>query len=375
MFLTIITFFVVLSLLVFVHEFGHFWIARFFGLKPEEFGFGLPPRVFGVYKNKAGRWLKTFWRQKVDDADDTIYSINLFPIGGFVKLGEDDVPDDDPNHFNNKPVWQRLSIVAAGVTMNIVLAAVLVSFGYMIGSPQVINDNLSERANVKERRVQVAEVFLSSPAAEAELETGDTIVAVDSQLVSSSEFLQNYTDQRVGEEVIYKIKRRGIETQKKIIPEIRPETNRGGIGIGIAETGNVSYPIHIAIWEGVKTTLFWTWFIIVAFYSLIKDLILGLGVTIDLGGPVRIAQITGDAARMGLAYLINFTAILSINLAIINAFPFPALDGGRIIFLLIEKLKGSPVRKETEAVIHNIGFALLMVLIILVTYRDIVRVL
>jgi len=151
------------------------------------------------------------------------------------------------------------------------------------------------------------------------------------------------------------------------------ETGRGGVGIGIVETGIVRYPWYLAIWEGITATLFLTWAIIVAFYELIKGLIIGQGVSVDIGGPVRIAQITGDAARMGLSYIINFAAFLSINLAIINFLPIPALDGGRVLFLMIEKIKGSPIKRETEATIHNIGFVLLMILIVLVTYKDIAR--
>ena len=128
-----------------------------------------------------------------------------------------------------------------------------------------------------------------------------------------------------------------------------------------------------AIWNGIKTTLFLTWYIIIAFYMLIKGLILGQGLSVELGGPVRIAQITGDAARMGLPYLINFSALLSINLAIINALPFPALDGGRILFIFLEKIIGRPIKKEIEGTIHYIGFILLMVLVLLVTYKDIMR--
>ena len=165
----------------------------------------------------------------------------------------------------------------------------------------------------------------------------------------------------------------GEEFEKLIKPELLEETNKGGIGVGIVETGIVRYPVHLAVWNGIKTTFKLTWYIMVAFYDLFKDLILGRGLSVDLGGPVRIAEITGEAARMGFSYLINFAALLSINLAIINALPIPALDGGRVLFLAAEKLMGRPMRKELEAAIHNIAFILLIALVLLVTYKDILR--
>ncbi|MDP2736944.1 MAG: site-2 protease family protein, partial [bacterium] len=158
-----------------------------------------------------------------------------------------------------------------------------------------------------------------------------------------------------------------------IMPEVLTETGLGGIGIGIIETGIVSYPWYLAIFEGIKTTLFLTWAIIMAFYELIKSLTLGQGVTADLSGPVGIATLTGQVARLGFVYLLQFTALLSINLAVINFFPFPALDGGRVLFLIIEKIKRSPVKAEVEGAIHNIGFVLLMALILMVTFLDIAK--
>lgn len=374
MFLTIITFLVILSVLVFVHEWGHFWTARRFGLKPEEFGFGFPPRVWGRYRAKDGTWKTVKGKQEVTDAADTIYSVNLLPIGGFVKLGEDDTEEtNDPNHFNNKPIWQRAIILLAGVTMNVILAAVLISFGFMVGLPQVLGD-LHSSAKISERKIQIVEVLKNVPAAEAELEAGDIIVSVAGETFATTGELQNFVSKREGQVLTYAIKRKTEIIEKDIKPEIIGATGDAGIGIGIAETGIVRYPVHIAVWEGVKITVYLTMAITMAFYDLIKGLVTGAGVSIDVGGPIRIAQITGDAMRMGLAYLINFAALLSINLAIINAFPFPALDGGRIVFLIFEKIKGKPVRREVEAALHNIGFALLMILIVLVTYKDIARI-
>lgn len=372
MFLTIIIFIAVLSLLVFAHEMGHFWVARRFGLKPKEFGFGMPPRAFGIYKDKNGKWKKTRGSKEVKDASDTIYSINWLPLGGFVALGEDDDATDDPNHFHNKPAWQRFLILVSGVSMNVLLAAVLISFGLMIGLPQTI-DETDIAAKVSDRKIQIIEVLPDSIAFNAGIKTNDIILGLNGDDFSNSEELQNYVDTNIDKEIIYNIKRGQEEIEFKLTPRVREDTNRGGIGIGIIDTGIVKYSFFQAIWNGFKITLFLTWYILIAFYELIKGLIMGQGLSVELGGPVRIAQITGDAARMGLPYLINFSALLSINLAIINILPFPALDGGRILFIFLEKIIGRPVKKELEGTIHYIGFILLMILIVLITYKDIAR--
>jgi regulator of sigma E protease len=374
MFLTIITFILVLSVLVFVHEFGHFWVARKLGVKAEEFGFGFPPRIWGVYKDKNNKWKQVRGKKEIKDIPGTIYSINWIPVGGFVKIkGENGEGEDERDSFASRPIWQRTIVLLAGVTMNVILAMALISFGFMLGLPQALGGDINSKAEISDRQIQIVEVIKESPAAEAQLKLGDIILSVNENSFISSEKLQEYVDKHQGEQLVYQIKRgQGVFT-KEITPEIREETNKGGIGIGIIETGTVKYPFFSSIWQGIKTTIFLTWAITVAFFELIKGLITGQGVSAEIAGPVGIAAITGQVARMGFIYILQFTALLSINLAIINAFPFPALDGGRILFLIIEKIKGSPVKREIEAVIHNVGFALLMLLIIVVTFKDVAR--
>lgn len=372
MFLTIIVFIIILSVLVFVHEFGHFWVARRCGVKPREFGFGFPPRVWGIYKDLGGSWKQVRGRKEVEDAADTVYSINAVPLGGFVQLGEDDEATDDPDHFHNKPIWQRALMIMAGVTMNVILAAVLISAGLMVGLPQTLGDTHA-RATITNRQIQIVEVLPDSPADIADLKIGDIVLSVNGNTFLNSDDLQQYADEHQGVSLNYSVKRGQEELAFEITPVLIEETSKGGIGIGIVETGLVKLPFHLAIIEGIKTTVLLVWTIILAFYNLLKDLILGHGVDAGLAGPVGIAALTGQVTRMGLVYIIQFAAILSVNLAIINAFPFPALDGGRFIFLIIEKIKGKPVKKEVEAIIHNIGFAILMFLVLLVTFRDVAK--
>ena len=372
MFTTIITFILVLSLLVFVHEFGHFWAARIFGLKPKEFGFGFPPRVWGIYRSIDGKWKQVRGGKEVTDAADTIYSVNWIPMGGFVNIGEDEEVSDDPNHFTNKPIWQRAIILSAGVAMNIVLAAVLIIFGLMIGLPQAVDD-VHPKAQVSDRRIQIVQVLPDSPAAAAGVELGDIIASIDNNQFTKYKELQQFVDERAGQELSYKIKRGKGEIVARVTPVIMEETGRGGIGIAIAETGIVKYPWYLAIQEGIKTTVFLTWAIILAFCELFKNLIMGNGVSVELAGPVGIAALTGQMARMGFVYLLQFTALLSINLAIINFLPIPALDGGRVLFLIIEKIRGKSMKRALEAGLNQAFFVLLMLLVLIVTFRDVAR--
>jgi len=166
-----------------------------------------------------------------------------------------------------------------------------------------------------------------------------------------------------------------IRGSENLTVNIKPELQAGKsiIGVGLDQIDTVRYPFFKAIWEGFKQTGSILWLILVSFVGLIRNLIMGVSSGDAVGGPIRIAQMTGEVARFGFVNLLNFTALLSLNLAVINFLPFPALDGGRIFFLLIEKIKGKPIKRETEAAIHNIGFLILIALILLVTYKDIAR--
>lgn len=368
--LTTLIFLIVLSVLVFVHEIGHFLTARKFGIKAEEFGIGFPPRAFGIYKSLSGKWKRVRGSKTVDDAADTIYSINWLPLGGFVKIKGEDGENVDPDSFASKKIWQRTIVLSAGVFMNIVLATILISIGLMIGSPQGL-EGLGKSAVVKNRQIQVVEVVEGSPAKQSGVIAGDVLVSINDSEFATYQEIQKFVDENKDKVLNYTIKRGVALLDLKIKPEIRKETGKGGIGVVLVESGTVRYPWYAAIWEGIKQTGMLTWAILVAFYEMFRNLFLGNGVGADVAGPIGIAKLTGQVARLGVMHLIQFTALLSINLAIINFLPIPALDGGRILFLIIEKIKGKPVKKELEAVIHNIFFMLLMVLILFITFKDV----
>ncbi|MEI6528820.1 MAG: RIP metalloprotease RseP [Candidatus Falkowbacteria bacterium] len=384
MLLTIVIFVLVLSVLVFGHEFGHFFTARRFGVKAEEFGFGFPPRGIGIYKNKHGKWRFVFGNRSVESletAEDsslhpapksTVYSLNWLPLGGFVKIkGENGEGENDKDSFAYQKIWKRIVILSAGVIMNVLLAWVLFSVGYMIGMPQS-TDTIGKGAIVSEPKVMIATVMPNSPASAAGLKEGDAILRINNEAVGSEKSLQDEVAKNDGVVTNLSVKRADKEISISVTPAAK-DGGRATMGVAIFAAGLVRYPFFPALIEGAKTTTWMIQQIFVAFFNLFKDIFAGQKVGDQFAGPVGIATITGQAARLGFSYLLQFTALLSLNLAVINILPLPALDGGRILFLLIEKIKGKPVKREVEAVIHNIGFLLLIALILFITYRDIIK--
>ncbi|MEK9131048.1 MAG: site-2 protease family protein, partial [Patescibacteria group bacterium] len=319
---TIILFLVVLSVLVLAHEAGHFFTALKLGAKVEEFGVGFPPRAWSTIR-KGIR-----------------YSINWIPLGGFVKIkGESGGDRQDPDSFAGKPAWKRLIVLAAGVTMNLVLAAVLFSVGALVGMPQVIDGAVPPSAVVREQSISVTQVAEGSAADLVGIEIGDQITSIDALTFENAEAARSYIGSHADVSLTVVVKRGADYYTYLAQPaELAEADGKKVLGIGLVETGIVSYPWYLAPVQGVQTTVYLTKEIVVAFYDLIKNLIVHQNVSVELSGPIGIAVMTGEVARMGIAYLIQFAAILSINLAVINILPFPALDGGRILFLLIEKL-------------------------------------
>lgn len=384
MLLTIVIFVLVLSVLVFGHELGHFFTARRFGVKAEEFGFGFPPRGIGVYKNKHGKWRFVFGNcsvESLETAEDsnlhpapksTVYSLNWLPLGGFVKIkGENGEGENDKDSFAYQKIWKRIIILSAGVIMNVFLAWILFSVGYMIGMPQS-TDTLGKGAIVSEPKVMIATVMPDSPAMVAGLKEGDAVLRINNEVVGSEKSLQDAVAKNDGVVTNLSVRRADQEISVFVTPASK-DGGRATIGVAIFSAGLVRYPFFPALIEGVKTTGWMIQQIFVAFFNLFKDIFAGHKVGDQFAGPVGIATITGQAARLGFSYLLQFTALLSLNLAVINILPLPALDGGRILFLLIEKIKGKPVKREVEAVIHNIGFLFLIALILFITYRDIIK--
>lgn len=360
MLVTIVIFLLILSLLVLIHEAGHFVAAKLFGIKVEEFGFGLPPRAFG---KKFG---------------ETIYSINWLPIGGFVKLyGEDEagsgtvslkaqkkVSKDVNRAFFSRPAWQRATVIFAGVFMNFVLAVAIISFLFsVVGVPTPGN------------KVSIDTVVKNAPADKAGLKTGDLVEEINGTKITSSTELVDITKQHLGQEITLKIKTtKGIEENIKITPRKTYPSNEGAMGITVSQNiTNVKYPWYQAPFVGTKEVLRESYLILQGLVMIVGQLALHGSIPQDVAGPVGIAQLTGTVVSIGIYAVLSFISLLSINLAIINVLPIPALDGGRLLFIVIEAVTRKKVNPVIESYAHTIGMVLLLLLIALITIHDLWR--
>ncbi|WP_018084376.1 RIP metalloprotease RseP [Desulfurispora thermophila] len=327
---------IVFGLLIFFHELGHFAIAKLVGIKVQEFSLGFGPRLLGL------KW------------GETAYNLRLLPLGGFVRMaGMDPEEDEDERGFNKKTVGQRVGVIFAGPLMNFLLAVGLLAVLFMVQGVPVPT-------------TQVETVWPGRPAEKAGFVTGDRIVAVDGRIVQEWQDVSELISRRPGEQLAVRVERQGREITLLVTPEA-DERGRGKIGISPRQVQK-SLSLPAACWMGVKYTLQVTGLIII----FIGHMITGQAPP-DLGGPVRVVAEIGKAARMGVSHLVQLAAFLSINLGLFNLFPIPALDGSRIMFLLLEKLRGRPVDPRKENFIHLVGFGLLLLLIVVITYNDILQ--
>lgn len=385
---TVIIFILILSLLVFVHEFGHFIVARKSGMKVYEFGFGFPPRAFGVYKDpKTGKFIfvKGKGKSKLteivggeekkveEEYPATLYSLNWLPLGGFVKIkGENGEKADEPDSFGYHKFWKKSVVLVAGVSMNFLLAGVLLSFGFMVGLPADAQSLKDEHAIiVEEPAVVVEQVVNDSPAQKSGIKFGDKILTIDGKSVVDANSLAEYIAGRKGADMSMLILRGNEEVSISLKPELLDDEKVPKVGIILADAGILKYPWYTALYKGFIAAGISVINICIAFYLLIKNLILGQGLAFSIAGPVGIAVIISDSARLGISYLINVTAMLSLTLAVLNILPIPALDGGRLVFVTLEKILKRPVPLKYEQMAHTIGFMLLMALIVVVTWRDV----
>lgn len=369
--------------LILIHEFGHFLAAKAFGIKVLEFGVGFPPRIKGLV-----------WRK-----GETEYTINWLPIGGFVRLlGEED--PTDPRSLAAAARWKRLTVMAAGVVMNLVLAVVLLSIGFMIPRERALS------------LAMVSEVMPGSPAAEAPVEgemrdgsdpqrglqPGDIVTEVEGREIKNTNELIYTTRLHLGETQEWTIQRAGSTLTALVYARWHPPADQGptGIRIGAPTTcvafddagecteSQLVYPYTESVWS-------WPWEAVPESVGALRDTVVlsvnelrvrlggggGGGVPEDsppVSGPVGIADQTTTLVEAGWRAALELAALLSLNLAVFNALPFPALDGGRMLFLFIEILRGGRrISPEKEALVHLAGFALLFAGIIVVTYYDIAR--
>lgn len=360
MVLTILIFVIILGLLIFVHELGHFLLAKKNKVRVQEFGFGFPPRIFGL---KRG---------------ETIYSINAIPLGGFVKIyGEEGQGKEDSRSFASKNIKQKAGILLAGVTMNIILAVIIFSLGHFIGLPTALSDE--EVDAFPAARVEIIGLSPDSPAGAAGVKLGDQVIALINQQgqriepVKNVSQFQQFVEQEKGNNIKVLLARGDSQIQLEMTPRLTPPPGQGPLGVQLASVALKKYPWYQALGQGFLTTISLIEAMVLVIFEIVRNLFIEGTAGVELAGPVGIFVLTGQAASLGFIYLLQLTALLSINLAIINILPFPALDGGRILFLIIEKIKGSPISQKVQNLIHTIGFGFLILLMIVITYKDIAR--
>jgi regulator of sigma E protease len=351
--LTVISFAVVLSLLVFVHELGHFVVAKRAGVKVEEFGFGypLPNSLLTITLFKRG---------------ETVYTLNPIPFGGFVRMAGEEDPQAERG-LASKSRLVRVGVLSAGSVMNILLGIVFFSLCFMLGWPEPVEfDNAI-----------IESVVSGSPAEQAGLQVGDIVIRADSEYISNPDELVAYTRTKLNREMLLVIKRAGKIIEVHVIPRLDSEgVSRIGVAItpAVTKIGLKTYSVGEAILRGLERTAS-----VIAFTFYIPVLVIRGLLSVEMArpiGPVGIAQLASQAVQQSVETgwwfpLLNLMALLSTGLAVANLLPLPGLDGGRIFFVIVETIRGKRVDPEKEGAVHLIGLALLVTLMIFITYHDI----
>jgi len=330
------------SILILAHEFGHFWVARRYKMPVKEFGIGFPPRL---------------WAHKAKDGVE--YSVNWLPFGGFVRIsGEGDNPkeeiSDDPAIFRNRPAGERAAVMLAGVAINFLLGWLLIATAFSIGTPPAI---------------VVVGIQKNSPAETAGFMMGDVVLGFK----DAAQFVQ-FSQEHRGQEVELTVLRNGKQLPVKVTPRVVTVEGEGAIGLGVSDAGSPSLPIHKAVWEALKEVWYIITMSLTAFGALLKGIFTSGSISSEVMGPVGILNTAKHTGALGLVYLLRLMGLISVNLAVLNLIPFPALDGGRVAFLAIEKIIRRKLPQNAEAWVNVIGFGLLLLLILFVTVRDVGRI-
>jgi len=344
MLITVIAFLIILSVLVLAHELGHFATAKLSGVKVEEFGLGFPPKIFGIRRG------------------ETIYSLNAIPFGGFTKmLGEED--PTFPGSLASKSHATRFLVLAAGSLMNLLLPILLFSISLIIPHNTLIE------------KVQIKEVAQESPAQQAGIEAGDFIVNIDGRQVKNRGDVGYLVQLNLGSKATILLEKAdGSQKEVTVTPRWSPPQGQGAIGIMITGIDNTLVHESLPFWVAVPQSARKCWEVLILFRNEMFGWFVK-GTSPQLTGPIGIAQLTGEVAKSGISSLLEFTSLISISLGIFNLFPFPGLDGGRILFVALEWIRrGKRISPKKEGLIHFVGFVMLIMLIVVITYFDVLRI-
>ncbi len=340
-----------LSLLIFVHELGHFLAALWMKVGVKEFGFGYPPRMFTLFEHRGVK-----------------YSINWIPFGGFVKMVGEESDFEAEDSLTRKKPWQRAIVMCAGPFMNLLLAVIIFSLIFLvIGSPTPTG------------HVQINEVAPDSPASQAGLRGGDIILSIAGAEIHTTTDVSDTTARHLGQEVELILRRAGERLSVILTPRLPEDTPSDQGAMGIVISNEIVY-IRASAWQaiaqGVNQTVAVTIMIVNSLNIIMRAILIPAESLPEGGvaGPIGIARITGELVKQGWLPFLSLTAFLSLNFFLINLLPLPALDGGRLVFAFLEWVRGGkPISREREAMVHLVGMALLVALMFVISYFDLVH--
>jgi regulator of sigma E protease len=359
--MSILIFIIILSVLVIVHEAGHFLVAKYFGIRVDEIGLGNPPRARKLFNFRG-----------------TDFTLNWLPFGGFVKIFGENPSEDEETvtesvapgvKFTDRNRGIQALILVAGVTANFLFAWIIISLGFISGLPAPLGISLP----VENAETVITTIVPGSPAAESGLKSGDTILSIEREGKTSdlspenaSAFITSSLDP-----VTFNIKRGSELLSKTITPKAGIVADRPAVGIALDKVGTVTLSPIKAFYYGFKTTVELTYITAKSLLSFIFKGITGHGDLSEVTGPVGLVGIVGDVTQLGFIYLLSFTALISVNLSIINLIPFPALDGGRLLFVIIEAITRRKIPTRIFNAVNTVGFGILILLMLLITFRDV----
>lgn len=368
--MSVILFIIILLVLIIGHEFGHFTVAKWVKMKVLEFGVGFPPKIWG---KKIG---------------DTVYSINIIPFGGFVRIFGEDTPSSEADFgsasenekaFSNRSKVSQAAVLFAGPGMNVVLGFLAFVLAYSIGVATVAEDGASI-SSIQDGRVIIANVLPHSPAAEAGLATGDQLISITEDGVATPVTKPEdlaaavHTDAPLSLLVLHAGEQKNI-TVTPVTGLIVSDPTKYAIGVASLLVGTKVLSIPEAIVQAGHDTVFGLRDVVVGLATLIASAFTLSASLSDISGPVGIAGLVGDASTLGAGQVLLLAAIISLNLAVINLLPFPALDGGRLAMLLIEAVRGRTIKQATVQIVNVVGFGVLIILMLVVTWNDIAKLL
>lgn len=361
MILSIVLIVIVFSLLVIAHEFGHFIVARRNGVRVEEFGIGFPPRIWGKRRRKGG----------------TLFSINVLPIGGFVRLKGEDGGSTAPDSFAAQRTWPKTKIILAGVTMNLIIAYFLLVTLLIVGMPPIVPAGINQigpfhAQSITTSPLTVMAINKGSAAEHAGLKIGNQIISINGQNVASTEELKNLTSANAGKQVTLGV--RVGSSEKTLQTTLGTDTQAGYLGIAAEPITMARYGVFQAFGAAIILIGQLVVSTVAAFGGFIAGLLTRAQVSQNVAGPIGIVSIFGSVLQFGWRYVLAFVATISLSLAVINALPIPGLDGGRLLVILIQRA-GVKINPAREQWIHFAGFVFLILLVIIVSISDIWRVL